>query len=160
MKTLSLLFVLALGIAASVPPVLAQDGQPAKKHSAKKANAKKAAPQPAEPDAAAADGDDKTPDVAGYTAIDYDCELGNKISIYRAADDNDHIALRWKKQLLQLNRVVTTTGANRFENRKSGWVWIDIPAKGMLLDSKKGQQLANECRSAEQLKATAGATKG
>ena len=33
-----------------------------------------------------------------------------------------------------------------------GIVWIGIPAKGILLDSRKGQQLANECKSAEQLK--------
>ena len=36
-----------------------------------------------------------------------------------------------------------------------GLVWIGIPAKGLLLDSKKGQQLANECKNAEQMKAAA-----
>jgi len=49
-----------------------------------------------------------------------------------------------------MHRVSTTTGAHRFENAKNGLVWIGIPAKGMLLDSKKGKQLANECRSPEQ----------
>jgi hypothetical protein len=155
MKKLSTLFLFALGIAAAVPPALAQDGHPAKKHAAKKGSAKKAAAS----ENAGNDGDDKAPDIAGYTALEYDCELGNKISIYRQAEDNEHIALRWKKQLLQLTRVTTTTGANRFENKKSGLVWIDIPAKGMLLDSKKGQQLANECKHPEQIKTTAEAAK-
>jgi hypothetical protein len=47
----------------------------------------------------------------------------------------------------KLSRVATTTGAQRFENEKSGLVWIDIPAKGMLLDSHHGHQLANECKT-------------
>ncbi|MEF9927680.1 MAG: hypothetical protein RR804_07565, partial [Massilia sp.] len=69
--------------------------------------------------------------------------------------DDKHIALRWKKRLHRLSRVGTTTGANRFENRLYGLVWIGIPAKGMLLDSKQGRQLANECKDAEQAKPAA-----
>jgi hypothetical protein len=53
-----------------------------------------------------------------------------------------------------MTRVETSTGAHRFESRRQGLVWIGIPAKGILLDSKKGQQLANDCKSAEQLKAS------
>ncbi|TFW00630.1 hypothetical protein E4K72_15185 [Oxalobacteraceae bacterium OM1] len=158
MKTLTALFVFAFGLVAGAPAAMAQDSQPAKKHTAKKSTAKKAAP--ADSHDAAGEGDDKAPEVSNYSPVDYDCELGNKLTIYRSPAENDHIALRWKKQLLRLDRVSTTTGANRFENRKIGLVWIDIPAKGMLLDSKKGHQLANECRSPEQLKATAEAAKG
>jgi hypothetical protein len=57
-----------------------------------------------------------------------------------------------------MTRVSTSTGADRFENRMHGLVWIGIPAKGMLLDSKKGLQLANECKSPDQLKAEAAKT--
>jgi len=81
--------------------------------------------------------------------VKFHCELGNKLTIYRTAGDDQHIALRWKQRLLQMIRVDTSTGANRFENRKVGLVWIGIPAKGMLLDSKKGQQLANECKTTQ-----------
>jgi hypothetical protein len=35
-----------------------------------------------------------------------------------------------------------------------GLIWIGIPAKGMLLDSKQNRQLANECKDAEQAKPT------
>ncbi|MES2299677.1 MAG: hypothetical protein V4582_21745 [Pseudomonadota bacterium] len=92
------------------------------------------------------------PDIAGSTSTDFHCELGNKITIYQNESDNEHIALRWQKQLHRLNRVDTTTGANRFENTNTGLVWIGIPSKGMLLDSKHSHQLANECMSAEQSK--------
>ena len=86
------------------------------------------------------------------TATDYACELGSKVTIYKNADDIEHVALRWKQRLHRLTRVATTTGAERFENKLYGLIWIGIPAKGMLLDSKLNRQLANECRNAEQLK--------
>lgn len=95
------------------------------------------------------------PDTAGSASTDFNCELGNKITIYTNATDDKHIALRWKKRLHRLSRVGTTTGANRFENRLYGLVWIGIPAKGMLLDSKQNRQLANECKDAEQAKPAA-----
>ncbi len=145
------ILILATASMAFVLPAQAQsdaDKKGTQKAAASKAPAKKAN---AKADAAA-DDDEPEPDVASSASTEYDCELGNKLTIFRNQEDNKHIALRFKKQLRRLVRVETTTGANRFENSKNGWVWIDIPAKGMLLDSKKGQQLANECRNPEQLK--------
>ncbi len=92
------------------------------------------------------------PAVAGSSVTEFSCELGNQITIYRNEGDEAHIALRWKKRLHRLTAVGTTTGALRFENKFYGLVWIGIPAKGMLLDSKQNRQLANECRDAEQAK--------
>lgn len=92
------------------------------------------------------------PGVTDSSVTDFDCELGNKITIYRNDEDPAHIALRWKKRLHRLTAVGTTTGALRFENKLYGLIWIGIPAKGMLLDSKQNRQLANECRDADQKK--------
>jgi hypothetical protein len=89
-------------------------------------------------------------DVKGLLPVAYDCELGNKLTIYNDANDDQQITLQWNKHLHRMTRVSTTTGAHRFENAANGLVWIGIPAKGMLLDSKKGKQLANECRNADQ----------
>ena len=97
------------------------------------------------------------PGVDGSSVVEFDCELGNKITIYQNAGDENFIALRWKKRLHRLKRVGTTTGALRFENKLYGLIWIGIPAKGMLLDSKLNRQLANECRNAEQMKPAAAA---
>jgi hypothetical protein len=113
------------------------------KHKVSKAEA--AAPRTGDEDA-------DEPTVTGATVVDFDCELGNKITLYKNDADDSHIALRWKKRLMRLTRVGTTTGAQRFENKLLGLVWIGIPAKSMLLDSKGGHQLANECRNAEQNK--------
>ena len=51
----------------------------------------------------------------------------------------------------------TTTGAQRFENPFWGLIWIGIPAKGILLDSRLNRQLANECKTAQQAAAIAAA---
>jgi hypothetical protein len=90
------------------------------------------------------------PDTSGSQVVEFNCELNNKITIYSNDDDDSHIALRWKKRLHRLTRVGTSTGAHRFENPLFGLVWIGIPAKGMLLDSKQNRQLANECKNAAQ----------
>jgi len=90
------------------------------------------------------------PDVTDNKATDYDCELGNKITIYTNDNDAAHIALRWKNRLHRLARIGTTTGALRFENPHYGLIWIGIPSKGILLDSKLNRQLANECKNATQ----------
>lgn len=99
---------------------------------------------------APADGPDA--DITDTTTTEYSCELGNKITIFQNDNDLSHIALRWKKRIHRLERVGTTTGAMRFENLSYGLVWIGIPSKGMLLDSKLNRQLANECKNADQSK--------
>ncbi len=85
------------------------------------------------------------PDVSETTSWQMACELGNSITVFANDTDNRHIAIRWQNRINRLTRVATSTGANRFENKKAGLLWIDIPTKGMLLDTKKGRQLANEC---------------
>lgn len=90
------------------------------------------------------------PDITDTRTTEYACELGNKITIYTNDNDTAHIALRWKTRLHRLARIGTTTGALRFENPHYGLIWIGIPSKGILLDSKLNRQLANECKNAEQ----------
>jgi hypothetical protein len=114
-----------------------------------KAKAKKAKKE--EPRQEVAD-DEAEPDITDTVIADYACELNNKVTIYTNEKDDGHIALRWKNRLHRLTRVGTTTGALRFENTKFGLIWIGIPSKGILLDSKLNRQLANECKNAEQAK--------
>lgn len=78
---------------------------------------------------------------------EYKCELGNSLVMYAHPEDNQSIAMRWRNRLYKLTRVETSTGAHRYENQKLGLLWINIPSKGMLLDSRRGHQLANECKS-------------
>jgi hypothetical protein len=157
-KTLSALALLGACVTLGLPHAWAEDSsakpkKTAKKHHAKASTKKKAAATAKAAPPASSSDDDKTVDTASATAVDYQCALGDKITIYQPATDDKHIGLNWHKQVHTLTRVDTTTGANRFENHKAGLVWIGIPAKGMLLDSKKGQQLANDCKNTEQMNA-------
>jgi hypothetical protein len=114
-----------------------------------KAKSKKAKKEEAKQEVA---DDEPEPDITDTVVADYACELNNKVTIYTNEKDSGHIALRWKNRLHRLERVGTTTGALRFENTKFGLIWIGIPSKGILLDSKLNRQLANECKNAEQAK--------
>jgi hypothetical protein len=147
MKTISAFVLLIAGITCGAPSAMAEINPSASGHTGKKAISKKA---PSAKTTLADEANEKEPDVSNLQPTAFDCELGNKLTIYSHANDDQQIALQWNKHLHHMTRVGTTTGAHRFENAKNGLVWIGIPAKGMLLDAKKGKQLANECQSPEQ----------
>lgn len=75
----------------------------------------------------------------------FNCEMNNRVDI-KMGDDQRHIDLTWKGRVYVMLPVTTSTGALRFEDSSSGMIWIQIPSKSMLLNSKLGQQVANECR--------------
>ena len=140
---------LSIAAESSAPAAAKAPAKPAsakKKPVPKKAKAAGAAAAAAGAGAAA----EGEPSVAEHKATEYACELGNKITIYSHTDDGNSIVMRWKNRLHRLTREATTTGAQRFENKLAGLIWIGIPAKGMLLDSKVNRQLANECKTSDQ----------
>ena len=144
--------LLVTGFSFATPAAFAETDVPAaKKITKKKAHGKKVVP--AKFELAAPDEDDTGPaiDTKNSLATDYKCELGATLTIFRNEGDDKYIALHFQKILTRMQRVGTTTGANRFENKRTGLVWIGIPAKGILLDAKQGHQLANECKDADQL---------
>lgn len=53
----------------------------------------------------------------------------------------------------------TTTGAVRLEDKKAGVMWLQIPSKSMLMNSKIGQRMVDACMHAEQ-RAAVTAAKG
>lgn len=132
---------LATGILA-LPVQVQASNTTSKTKAVTKANKIAATPQ-------VVDEDDVEPNIQQSNAFEYKCELGNSLTLYTNTDDNQHVAMRWKKRLYRMTRIETSTGANRFENHKAGFVFIGIPAKGLLLDSRKAQQLANECKTPE-----------
>lgn len=144
-----LAYSFALGAIAlcAAPLAQAQSSAATPAKAKPKAKAKAGAPRVT----AASEPDEDEPDTTDHATTEFNCELGNKVTIYANTTDDKHIALRWKKRLHRLTRVGTTTGAQRFENVRYGLIWIGIPAKGMLLDSRANRQLANECKNAEQL---------
>lgn len=79
-----------------------------------------------------------------------DCELGQSVHL-RAVDGRPgHFEMTHKKARYVFVPEVTTTGAVRLEDRKSGMVWLQIPAKSMLLNAKMGKREIDGCMHPEQ----------
>ena len=101
----------------------------------------KPVPAPLQPVAAAVN-----PAWAGRLATgNFSCEMGNKVEV--KVDGSNNVSLVWKGSTYKMTPISTSTGALRFEERGEGLVWIQIPSKSMLLNSKAGQQLANDCKN-------------
>jgi hypothetical protein len=152
-RSLLLACALTLGLPgqAAVTTTTAASSKAGSKTTVKKGSSKKVAPPPLAVD-------DDVPDTKDAQQVEFNCEFGYKLAIFSKAEEPGHITLRWQQKLLRLTRVTTTTGAERFESLKHGLAWIGIPAKGILLDTNKGRQLANECKNAEQMKPPAPAS--
>lgn len=155
-KTISSLFII---ICIASTPIFAKDDKPVvttKKITKKISNSAKtkaAAYKAEEPKINNIDDGyptiDSEADIKLSSQLEFKCELGNSLTLYTQENNDQFLNMRWKNRLYRLNRVNTSTGANRYENEKAGLVWINIPAKGLLLDSIKGRQLANECKSSQ-----------
>lgn len=76
----------------------------------------------------------------------YSCELGQSVDIQRNAN---LIELNWQGSRHTLRRYDSSSGLPRYEDRQNGLLWIDLPWKGVLMDSNKGRPLANECKMAQ-----------
>ena len=76
------------------------------------------------------------------------CELGQPMSIAGDHRFDNVIEVIWRGRAYTMERVRTSTGAHRFEDMQSGLVWIGIPAKAMLLDSRRGAPVVSDCKVA------------
>jgi hypothetical protein len=75
----------------------------------------------------------------------FKCDIGRTVDV--SAKDDNNVDLKWQGKMYALSKVPTSSGAMRFEDKASGLVWIQIPAKSMLMDSKAGRQLAQDCKN-------------
>ena len=82
------------------------------------------------------------------------CEFDQQITLAAVAAKPGHFTLTHKKASYTLVPQETTSGAVRLEDKKSGLVWIQIPAKSMLMNTKLGQRVADVCITPEQRKAS------
>lgn len=81
-----------------------------------------------------------------FRAGTYRCELNRQVQVRDVAPDLGFAVLNWDRKDYTLRAVGSRSGALRYEDNASGLVWLVIVGKAMLLDTKRGQQLANECR--------------
>jgi len=85
------------------------------------------------------------------------CEFNQTVNVQPVANKVGHFHLTYKKTVYTVVPEETTTGALRLEDKKAGIVWLQIPSKSMLMNSKLGQRMVDNCMHAEQRAATTAA---
>jgi hypothetical protein len=78
------------------------------------------------------------------------CDDNEKVQVTPVANQPGYFKLSHGKDHYVLTPKPTTTGAVRLEDAKSGMVWLQIPSKSMLMNSKLGRRVVDACQMAEQ----------
>jgi hypothetical protein len=73
------------------------------------------------------------------------CEFGHKVAVHPHPHLPGRFHLLHRGQQHVLTPQPTTTGVVRLENAKAGLLWLQVPVKSMLMDTKKGQRVADQC---------------
>ena len=82
---------------------------------------------------------------------DIACEDKQKVKVMPlpGAPGYFHVQLGVKERF-EMMPVPTQTGVVRLEDPQRGGVWIQLPAKSMLMNAKLGQRMADACRTPAQ----------
>jgi membrane-bound inhibitor of C-type lysozyme len=75
----------------------------------------------------------------------YRCEEQQTVAVKRINNGGKSIVLGYKGKDYELAQVITQTGALRYEDAKAGFAWIQVVGSALLLDTKRGNRIANKC---------------
>ena len=79
-----------------------------------------------------------------------DCEYSQSVDVDPVNGQPGLFKVRFKGVSYTMVPEETTTGAIRLVEHKSGVVWLQIPVKSMLLDTRGGHRLVDRCTQSEQ----------
>jgi len=79
------------------------------------------------------------------------CELGNSVTVTPDTQAPGSFFLQLRQHRYHMTPVVSATGAIRLEDAQAGAMWLQLPNKSMLMNSKLGQRMADECQSPAQM---------
>ncbi len=145
-------------IVCAALPALAQTpaAKPAPAKQAAKAAPAKKTPAPAEP--VLTDADEAQIAAAERAFLgDYACEFKQTVRLDKHPKVPGYITVDWQKMHLTMKPVLSSTGALRLEDVTGRTLMIQIANKSMLLDTKIGQRLLDDCVHPEQEKLIAAA---
>jgi len=127
----------------------AKQGTPAAKakpRSARPAAAKPAPPAP--PPLPDATEEQLAATERAYLGV-YDCEFKQSIGITRNIKPG-YVDVSWQKETFTMKPVLSSTGALRLEDVTGRTLMIQIANKSMLMDTRIGRRLVDECLHPEQ----------
>lgn len=85
----------------------------------------------------------------------YACEFNQSLNVAPNAKHAGYVDVTWKKDVFVMKPVLSSTGALRLEDTKGRALMVQIANKSMLMDTKAGQRMVDDCQSAEQRQAVA-----
>ena len=88
------------------------------------------------------------------------CEMGNVVHITPDIQNRGFFTLQMGKHRYHLSPVPTASGAIRLEDAQAGAMWLQLANKSMLMNSKLGQRMADECQSPAQVAVAEAMKKG
>ncbi|MEZ5650560.1 MAG: hypothetical protein R3E87_08430 [Burkholderiaceae bacterium] len=83
--------------------------------------------------------------VAAMRTGEYECDLSRRVELKQVDPHGRSATLHWQGRDYPMQAVRAATGALRLEDPQAGLVWLTILGKSILLDSRDGKQLANDC---------------
>lgn len=73
------------------------------------------------------------------------CEFDQSVNVAPVPDRKGHFHVQYKGKTFDMVPEATTTGAVRLEDKKNGMMWLQIANKSMLMNSKIGQRMVDNC---------------
>lgn len=73
------------------------------------------------------------------------CEFDQTVDVESAPEKAGYFRIAFKGKKYLLAPEPTTTGAVRLEDKKAGVVWLQIANKSMMMNSRIGQRMVDEC---------------
>jgi hypothetical protein len=85
-----------------------------------------------------------------------DCEFKQRITVAAIDGVPGHFNVGHKGLQYRMVPQETSTGAVRLEDKAAGVMWLQIPAKSMLMNVKVGQRMVDGCQHASQRETSTG----
>jgi hypothetical protein len=134
MKRLSIAIAAAVGVSIAAPlSVLAAD------------KAAKPAAKPAAQQQVATLSNDQLSTADRVLLGQSRCEFDQSVNVAAVPNQKGWFNVEYKGKSYLMAPESTTTGAVRLEDKKNGMMWLQIANKSMLMNSKIGQRMVDNC---------------
>ena len=78
------------------------------------------------------------------------CEFDQSIDVAAVNGKKGYFNVAYKGKTYNMVPEATTTGAVRLEDKKAGMMWLQIANKSMLMNTKAGQRMVDNCQHPSQ----------
>jgi hypothetical protein len=82
-----------------------------------------------------------------------ECEFRQTVEVDGVQGKPGYFDVRFGRHTYRMVPEETTTGAVRLHDKQAGMMWLQIPVKSMLMDSKSGHRLVDACQHPQQMAA-------